>query len=407
MPTPEPTLRHIAFVTGNFPSRAHPNHGTFVRQLVDAIAEQGVQCTVIHPRKLHTWWRERREDPTAGAGVGPGVRVHRPGTLSVSNRQLGPFNTFAVTHYAFQRAAWRVLNRLPAKPDAVYGHFLYSGGATAVWAAQGLGLPGFVAVGEGTFWTLRPLGIERAKRDFAGMAGAIAVSSILQGRLIGELGFPAEKVAVFPNGVDRRRFFPRDRLAMRHKHGLPEDLFLVIYVGNFIASKGIQRVAEAIDGLPGVVGVFVGSGPLTPGIRNLGFCGRVPHEQVPELLSAADAFVLPSDVEGSSNATLEAMACGLPVIVSARPFNADICDAATAYLIEPDDVVGIRNAVQLLRSQPEQRRRLAEAALARATHFDIETRARRIVNWMEVRASIDKPVSLTRRAEAVSAFRLK
>ncbi|MCZ7637770.1 MAG: glycosyltransferase [Verrucomicrobia bacterium] len=376
-------MRHIAFVTGNFPSRAHPNHGTFVRQLADAIAEQGVQCTVIHPRKLHTWWRERRQDPTAGAGVGLGVRVHRPVTLSVSNRQLGSFNTFAVTHYAFRRAAWRVLSRLPAKPDAVYGHFLYSAGATAVWAAQRLGRPGFVAVGEGTFWTLRPLGIERAKRDFAGMTGAVAVSSVLQRRLIRELGFPSEKVAVFPNGVDRRRFHPRDRLAMRRKHGLPEDRFLVIYVGNFIAPKGVQRVAAALDGLEGVSGVFVGSGPLTPKIPNLAFCGRVPHEQVPELLSAADCFVLPSDVEGSSNATLEAMACGLPVIVSDGEFNDDLVrQGITGLRVAHKDIEAIRGAIGRLSSDPALRQRLGAAAAQHGAELEIGRRAAGILAWM-------------------------
>jgi teichuronic acid biosynthesis glycosyltransferase TuaC len=215
------------------------------------------------------------------------------------------------------------------------------------------------------------------------MTGAIAVSGLLRRRLIEELGLPPDNVAVFPNGVDLRKFRPLDRSAMRWKHSLPEDRFLVIYVGNFIEPKGVGRVAEAIDGLPNVSGVFVGSGPLTPKIPNLAFCGRVPHEQVPEMLSAADCFVLPSDVEGSSNATLEAMACGLPVVVSARPFNEDVCDKDCAWLVEPDDVNAIRKAILMLQGNPDLRRRLADSALLRAAHFDIQARARRILEWME------------------------
>ncbi|MCB9911377.1 MAG: glycosyltransferase [Verrucomicrobiales bacterium] len=375
---PVPNLPHIAFVTGLYPSGAHPNRGTFVHQLVDAVAGQGVRCTVIHPLKLHEWWRERG----SGSGGTPGVRVHRPVTLSVSNRQIGGFNTFSLTHMAFQRAVWRSLQRFPSKPDAIYGHFLYSGGAAAVWAGQRLGRPGFVAVGEGTFWTLRPLGVERAKRDFAGMQGALAVSRELQRRLIEELEFDPEKTAAFPNGVDLRTFQPRDREAMRRKHGLPEDQFLVIYVGNFIQPKGVQRVAQALDGMPGVAGMFVGSGPLKPELPNLAFCGRVPHQQVPELLAAADCFILPSDVEGSSNATLEAMACGLPVIVSDRPFNRDLCDPECAVLVDPEDVAGIRRAIQRLQGEGVTRERLARAAVARAAGFDIRQRARNILQWM-------------------------
>lgn len=393
VPTPEPTLRHIAFVTGNFPSRAHPNHGTFVRQLVDAIAQQGVQCTVIHPRKLHTWWRERREDPTAGAGVGPGVRVHRPVTLSVSNRQLGPFNTFAVTHYAFQRAAWRVLNRLPAKPDAVYGHFLYSAGATAVWAAQRLGRPGFVAVGESFdegedgLWTLRMFSGHRVRGDFAKTLGFVAVSTFLRDQLIKELGIEPSRIVVFPNGVDCRRFYPRDRLAMRRKYGLPEARFLVVFVGGFEERKGVQRVCAALEGLPEVGGIFVGDGRLRPVGPQVCFCGRVAHELVPELLSAADAFVLPSRAEGSSNATLEAMACGLPVVVSDRAFNRDICNATTALLVAPDDVKRIRAAVSALVNSSELRAGLAGAALSAARGFGIQERAHGILRWMAARAT--------------------
>jgi teichuronic acid biosynthesis glycosyltransferase TuaC len=384
-------LQHIAVITGNYPSRVHPSRGTFVRQLVDAVAKEGVRCTVIHPWKLHEWLRERRQDFCDEGDMVEGVQLHRPLTLSLSNRRFGPFNTFALTHADFQRAVWRILRRLPEKPDAVYGHFLYSAGAAAVWAAHRLGRPGFVAVGESYdhgdqgLWSLRDVPLQVSKRRFGGATGFVAVSGLLQRQLVAELGIAETKIGVFPNGTDRGQFHPHDRNTMRRKYALPQDCFLVAFVGAFDERKGVQRVCHAMRDLSQVRGIFIGEGGLPPRGDQVAFCGPLPHKQVPELLSAADAFVLPSRAEGSSNATLEAMACGLPVVVSARPFNADVCDKDCAWMVEPDDVAAIRQAIVALQNNPELRRRLADAAFSRAARFDIQARARRILAWMEQR----------------------
>lgn len=320
------------------------------------------------------------------------VRVIRPLTLSLSNRRIGPWNSFRFTQRRFQASVGRGLRSLTGGVDAVYGHFLYPAGAAAVWAGGRLGRPAFVAVGESFageasgLWTLRPVGEARARRQLAGAAGFVAVSSQLREQLGVQLGVPADRCRVFPNGVDPRRFFPRDRRAMRRKHGLPEDRFLVGYVGVFDERKGVQRVCRAMQGLSGVSGVFVGRGPQPPVGEQVAFCGQVPHAEVPELLSAADCFVLPSLAEGSSNATLEAMACGLPVVVADRAFNRDICDAGCAVLVDPEDVAAIRTGVERLWREPETRDRLARAALVRAAGFDVRRRAEGILNWMADRS---------------------
>lgn len=390
MGTADRILGSIAFVVGNYPSRAHPNRGTFVRQLVEAVARRGVDCTVIHPWKLHEWVRERAREPRTPLAE-MRVRLCRPLTLSLSNRRWGPWNTYGLTLRNFRRAVWRVLRQLPEKPVALYGHFLYPSGSTAVWAGKRMGRPAFVAVGESFdegspgLWSLESVGVDAARRQLAGAAGFVAVSSLLRAQLKRELGLPEESIRVFPNGVDPRCFWPRDRRAMRQKHGLPEDRFLLAYVGVFDERKGVQRVCRAMQGLPGVSGIFVGQGPQPPAGDQVAFCGRVPHEQVPELLSAADCFVLPSLAEGSSNATLEAMACGLPVMVSDRAFNRDICDADSAWMIDPQDVAAIREGIVRWRDDPAARNRFARAALARAAAFDVQRRAQRILEWMAQR----------------------
>ena len=379
--------RRIAIITTNYPSPLQPAFGTFVEQFVRAVARRGMECTVICPTAIHRWTKERLF--FCGRASGPpedaSVRVFRPPFLSLSSRQLGPINTMVATQWLFQRATLRVMRRLDPKPDIVYGHFLYSGGAAAVEIGKRMAIPSFVAVGEGTFWSVEPLGFARAKRDFQGARGVLAVSSVLRRRLIAELDIPDGKIGVFPNGIDPGLFYPRNRHDMRKKCGLPLDTFIVVYVGNFLAEKGVAQVAKAIAPLDGVGGVFVGSGPVEPTGRGVLFQGTVAHSRVAELLSAADVFVLPSIVEGSSNATVEAMACGLPVIVSAGEFNDDIVDDACAIRVDPMDVSAVRRAIELLRADPARRERMAAAALRKAASLDIDRRARSILAWIEER----------------------
>ena len=373
---------NLSFITGNYPSPKQPASGTFVRQFVEAMAQQGHQCTVIHPWKIHHWIREcgTTKKQTRSSSL---IKVYRPLLISLSNKRIANFSTFELTHQLFRHSVWRVLKRMNCKPDLLYGHFLYSAGETAVWAGRRLNRPGVAGVGEGTFWSVEPLGIERARRHYESASGAMAVSSILRDRLIDEIRIPKDRVAVFPNGVDLEKFYAQDKKSIRRKYGLPLEVFLPIYVGNFIPSKGVNRFASAVANIQSTQGIFVGKGPARPNIPNIAFCDKVDHTKVPELMSAADCFVLVSDVEGSSNATLEAMACGLPIITSNGAYMDDIVDDEVAIRVDPMDIGQIRDAIKLLKDNPNRRRRMSEACLSKSKLFDINERARRVTQWME------------------------
>ncbi len=138
----------------------------------------------------------------------------------------------------------------------------------------------------------------------------------------------------------------------------------------------------AVEELDGVGAMFIGSGPLSPSGQRMRFRGTLPHECVPEMLSAADAFVLPTTAEGCCNALLEALACGLPVITSAADFNDDIVDRSVGVLVAPDDVVDIRRAIALLRDEPQLRQKMAKSARDKARKFDLQVRATRIIDWL-------------------------
>ena len=393
-------VSHLVLVTNNFPSPAVPTRGTFVRQFACAVARQGVRCTVIQPVAIHDAWRSagypfhQRED----LGAGQVVEVYRPRFLSLSAREgfarLGPLSPSLFTLSRFTGAVRRVLRTQKIHPDALYGHFLFLAGAAAVRVGREMDLPVFPCVGEGELWTVRQFGVARSREELSFACGFLANSSVLKRTLIHDLGLDAERIGVFPNGVDLAKFNPRDRGSARKKFNLPQDRFLVAAAGNFLMKKGIVRVGEAIEGLDGVGGVFAGSGPVPPRASNMVLCRRVAHDEMPELLSACDVFVLPTLIEGSCNALVEAMACGLPIISSTGEFNDDLLTADMSVRVDPMDVGAIRQAIVRLRDDGALRVRMAAAAEKRSRDFDINNRARRILAFMAEAVGRAAPPSL-------------
>ena len=378
-------------VSSNYPTHERPTYGTFVRQFAHSVARQGVACTVIQPTACHRAWRGKHHDFQRREEAGPEshVDVFRPRFLSLSARdsfaRLGPLNPSRFTLSRFCAAVERVLAAQDLRPDAIYGHFLYLAGAAAVRAGRKFGVPAFPCVGEGELWTVRRFGLARARADHAAACGFVANSTALKQTLVRDMNVPAEKIGVFPNGANLSFFKPMDRNAARTRLGLPLDRFLVGAAGNFLQKKGIVRVGEAIEGLAGVAGVFAGSGPVPPTASNMALCRRVSHEEMPVMLSACDVFALPTLIEGSCNALVEAMACGLPIVSSAGEFNDDVLDDGMSIRIDPLDVPAIRQAIVRLRDDAPLRARMAAAALQRARLFDIDARARRILAFMAER----------------------
>jgi len=381
-------ITHLVVVTGGYPSPAAPTHTPFVKQFAHAVARQGVRCTVVHPVAAHDGVNRkgypfRTVEP---AGDGASVEILRPLFLSLSARasfaRFGRLNPGIVTLANFTAAVRRTLKARNLHPDALYGHFLYLAGVAAIKVGNMMRIPAFPGVGEGEFWTVRNFGKARLQQDICHASAFTANSTVLKKMLHSELAIPPSKIGVFPNGIDNTIFHPRDKAQLRQQYGLPQNLFLTVYAGNYLFKKGAVRVAEAIGGLAGVGGIFMGQGPMPPKGDNIVFNARVPHAQVPELLCAADVFVLPTLVEGSSNAIVEAMACGLPVVSSTGAFNDDLLSPDMSIRVDPMNVQAIRDAILTLRDNPGFRARMAEAALKQSRRFDINERARRILDFM-------------------------
>jgi len=130
--------------------------------------------------------------------------------------------------------------------------------------------------------------------------------------------FPDQEIDVIPNGVDTEEFSPV-------KRGKIHGRLQLVSTGRLIKRKGYSILIEALNGLNNVTLTLIGSGYQKESLDALAkrfmvdvkFLGRVDHQDLPYNLNKADVFVLPSFNEGMSNSVLEAMGCGLPIIITA------------------------------------------------------------------------------------------
>ena len=375
----------LAVVTHNYPSANGRIEGSFVRQFVLALSRTGVECAVIAPVSVvapRNWPLAPRESCDRDGGTS--VRVLRPRYVSLSAKQLPGFNTALFTLRGFTDCVHRTLERIDWLPDLIYGHFLYVAGYAAVQLGSLLSRPSVVSVGEGEFWSVRPYGFEKAIQDFRDASGFLAVSSVVRDGLVKELSVPKAKIRVFPNGVDLMLFRPGKRSEARRRFGVADGQFVIAFVGHFYEQKGLNRLLAAVKGLPGVALLLVGRGPV--GVANgspVVFKGTLAHEEIPTAMAAADAFVLPTQVEGSCNSVLEAMACGLPIVTSSGRYMDDIVDDEVAVRVDPMDVRAIREAIVALVNDPARRKSMSEASLTRSKRFDINLRAQRVAAWLQ------------------------
>ncbi len=372
----------IAVVAG-YPSQQHPHVRTFVRALVEQWALLDVDVAVIAPQRGWETAALELEAPVDPARRAP--HVARPRCLSFSNKRLpGGFSTYCLTVGSSVRAVERAARELPFEPDIIYGHFLFSSGLAALRVARERRIPAVVALGESdlSYYELH-LGLRRTADAVGRFDGILSVSFENRDYLVKRFGIAAEKVAVVPNAADQSLFRPRDKAEVRRELGLPAERPILAFTGHFTERKGPGRVLAAIRSHPEVGVVFLGQGVQRPEGDQVLFADRVSHDEVADYLSAADAFVLPTLAEGSPNAIVEAMACGLPIISSDIPSVRETVDPAAAILVDPLDEAALSRAIGEVLGDPDRRADMSRAARARGTQNSLTDRAERILGWLE------------------------
>ncbi|MBI1366541.1 MAG: glycosyltransferase [Alphaproteobacteria bacterium] len=368
-------MRVLTFTT-LYPNAAAPTHGVFVENRLAAFAARhGADVKVVAPVPwfpLAARWAGRY-----GAYARAPRREARRG-LSVSHPRylIPPKIGMNYAPIALERCLEREARSLIEGGwdfDVIDAHYLYPDCVAALRVGEKLGKP-VVVTARGSDVSLLP-SFSRQRRmiletTFAA-DGVVAVADALKTELV-RIGAPKEKIRVFRNGVDLKRFRPLDRETIRRKMGLHGRV--IASVGHLIERKGHHLVIEALAATPNATLLIVGAGEEEGRLKRLAarvgvsarvrFLGAVAHEALVEIYNAADALALASSREGWPNVLLEAMACGTPVVATPVWGSVEIvCAPEAGRLARDRDAASLADALRRLLAAPPFRaatRRFAE-----------------------------------------------
>ena len=379
-------IKNICVVTHGYPTPINPGMFVFVDQLVSSWAEMGQKVTVINPIPCLVEYSDKKRfyqsEWVKTTKNGKCITIMSPRYFRLSDKKIGFINTQKIAYRDFGRVVAKTLRSMPEKPNVLYSHFLPAGCHVGDIGNE-MGIPAFCAFGESSLWSIDKWDKKDVQNSLAKLTGMVSVSTKNKRILIENELFREKDIIIFPNGVDHSLFFPREKREARKRFGFPEDAFIGVYTGAFNDEKGVFRAQEAATRAGHVEMVYVGGGALKPEGENILFSGRLPHEEIPEYLSAADFFILPTKAEGCCNAIIEAMACGLPIISASGAYNDDILTEEYAIRTDPTDIDAMANAIRVLRDDPARRQRMSQAALNASLKFDITKRAAGILEFMQ------------------------
>jgi len=313
----------ILLVSQMYPGPGAPDLGTFVAQVERELVERGNEV-------------ERAVLDTRGGGK---LRY-----LTLARRTL------------FAR-----------RPDVVYAHFLVPAGLIAALA----GRAPLVVTAHGR--DVRNVGaypgIAAATRLVVRRAATvICVSDYLRRELETKLPEARGKVEVISSGVDREWFAVAPA---------PEGPPRFLCVGALDERKNVLRLADAFARLEEGTLRFAGDGPARAqleGRPNVRLLGRVPHDEIPQLLAESHVLAQPSLVEPLGQALLEAMACGRSVVATRIGGPPEFVPPEAGVLVDPLDVEELARGLATAAALPCPNEAAREATAA----HDVRLQAERI-----------------------------
>ena len=190
-------------------------------------------------------------------------------------------------------------------------------------------------------------------------------------------------IALWARGVDREQFNPERRdMEWRKSVGIGDDEMVISFLGRIVMEKGLDVFSDAIHAFaergfkPRVL--VIGEGPARPWFEEqlpaAIFTGQLTGEELARALASSDVFLNPSITEAFGNVTLEAMACGLPVIAAESTGATNLVrDKVTGTLADGTEPDEFADALEAYARDPDLRRRHGEAGLAIAKTMDWDT----------------------------------
>jgi len=201
-----------------------------------------------------------------------------------------------------------------------------------------------------------------------------------------------DRVTVIPTGIDLEPYRKANGQQIRRKYNWNREKVLVS-VGRLAEEKNVQTllsaVAQVMQENDDVRLLLVGDGPLRGDLekyaKKLGvvervkFTGRIPFDQVPAHLKAADIFCFASITETQGLVTMEAMAAGLPVVAVDATGTSDSVEHNVEGLLTKNDSTALGQAIKQVLDDEDLLARLKAAAVKKAESFDMMVQARKMV----------------------------
>ena len=368
----------VCIVAGGYPTNDNPNFA-FIQPVARGFADNGITCSVIAAQSLTNAIKHRKKlRPRIWQDIsleGNIVNVFQPVFISFSSK------TPRLNAWLSNIAIKNVIKKNHLNPDVVYGHFWHS----AISGARAFeNVPVIAVTGESKIWIDKVHSKKEIQKQIKKISGVISVSteniqkSTQMGLLTDQM-----KTIVLPNAVDNNVFKKSDRHKERKELKIPDDDFVIIFVGAFSERKGVTRVLNAIKTDSNIKAIFIGNGELPSCPEQIIYHGVVAHEKIPKYLNASDVFVLPTLAEGCCNAIVEAIACGVPVISSDLPFNYDVLDDTCSILVDPNDINALRDVIVKIENDKALKKELSIGALKKAEELTISRRVQKIIGFIE------------------------
>jgi glycosyltransferase involved in cell wall biosynthesis len=347
-----------------------------VAYLSAGLQERGYETTLVAGELA------RGEESMAFVAESRGVEVR---AVSELRRQVSPFRDVV--------AAFRLAGLIRStRPDVVHTHTAKAGAVGRVAVVLSGIRPRPVVVHtfhghvlRGYFGPLTAWGFRLLERILARTTDAlVAVSPQVRDDLV-RLGVaPADKFVVVRLGIELEERVGGNgdaRKRTRRLLGIPDDRFVVGWMGRMTAVKRTDDVLLALKGLHerGVPAALclVGDGPdrdqLEERAHELGIardCFSLGYQDaVADWYAAFDAMILPSANEGTPVSVIESLAAGRPVVATDVGGVSDVVrDGVDGFLVEAADVDALADRLQELAADPERRRAMGEAGRERVLH---------------------------------------
>jgi UDP-glucose:(heptosyl)LPS alpha-1,3-glucosyltransferase len=231
------------------------------------------------------------------------------------------------------------------------------------------------------------LELERKLFEEGGAKRVITNSKLVKEEIVREFAYPRENIAVIYNGLPSSQPAMRsyNRPELRRYWNLRDKEIAVLFAGSGWERKGLTYAVEAIRtiGNADIRLLVAGSGTKPASVpKNVRFLG--PVKDMPSLYAASDLFILPTIYDPFSNACLEALSFGIPVITSvSNGFAEVIASGVHGEIIDrPNDLGAIQRAVEEW-ANPDRREAAKKSCLDLARQFSMDRNVEQTLEVLE------------------------